>query len=316
MKRFWSCLLAILLMMTQLAACGERKDNGKVRVVCTTFAQYDWTRELTRGCEDIELTLLVGAGKEIHSYDPSAADLIDMTNADLLIYGGGISEQWVGELVRKNGMKNALCLIERPSITLLHGDRHDHTHGGACGDADEHIWLSPRNAVALCREIAARLCALEGADETRIRENLAAYEQELAALDAAYGALASSAETPMLVLADRHPFRYLFEEYGIECHAAFPGCSSESNASFDTVISLAKTVDANGLRGVAMVDGSDGRLAETVLANTASGGKIYILDSLQLVKEPENTTYLGVMQRNLQVLEEMIGGAGVSGQKP
>lgn len=310
MKRFGICLAAVLLMLTCFVSCGERQDDDRIQVVCTTFAQYDWAREITRGAVNVELHLLVEGGRDIHSYEPSTADLIGMMEAELLLYGGGSSEAWVDELIEKNQMQNSLCLMD----CLAHEGRvihtAEHTHGKAdeiCGDADEHFWLSIRNAVILCEAICERLCAIDPDHAVLYRSNLAAYTAELSASDASFAALAAERTDLTVVMADRYPFRYLFEDYGIECHAAFPGCSSESDASFDTVISLASCVESLDLPGVGVIEGSDRRLAEVVLENTKSGGKIFVLDSMQTLKDADAASYLEIMRSNLEVLEEMLG---------
>ncbi len=310
MRKILICLLALFIILPCLVSCNQKTEKDGIHVICTTFAQYDWAREIAKGAEDIEISLLVSGGRDIHSYEPSTADLIGMIQADLLIYGGGSSEAWVAELIRKNELDNSLCLMEdlAGQSKLLHGAPHDHTmHGELCGDTDEHIWLSVKNAAILSRVICERLSALSPENASLLRSNLDTYLAKLTALDGELASLVHGKSHPTVVMADRYPFRYLFKDYGIECIAAFPGCSSESDASFDTVITLAKTVDSLALPGVAVIEGSDVKLATVVLENTSRGGKVFVLDSMQTLSTPESLSYLAIMQKNLEVLKELLG---------
>ena len=92
MRRFTALLLAVLLAVS-LAGCAARReqDSGKLQVVCSLFPYYDFARQI--GGDDVEVTLLVPAGKETHSFEPTPLDVITLSHADVCLYNGGESEQ-------------------------------------------------------------------------------------------------------------------------------------------------------------------------------------------------------------------------------
>ncbi len=185
----------------------------------------------------------------------------------------------------------------------------DHAHEGE-EVFDEHVWLSLRNAQTLCGIIADALGTLdtEGADE--FKANAGAYAEKLQALDARYGEATGAASVKTLLFGDRFPFRYLVDDYGLDYHAAFPGCSAETEASFETIVFLAEKVDELALANVMVTESADQSIAETIIANTqAKNASICVLDAMQSVTEDDvaaGASYLTLMERNLQVLQEVL----------
>lgn len=323
MKKMILCLTALIMIIGGLTGCAAvPADDGRPEVVCTTFAQYDWVRRITEGTDRLHITLLVGSGRDMHSYNPSVADIAAITESDLLIYGGGVSEAWVGKIAENRRSGETLNLMEvlgdgvrREELPEGAEEEHDHDHDHDDGhlhehdenEADEHVWLSLRNASLFCGQIAEALCRLDGANADLYRHNSEAYCEELASLDREFASLVASSAKKTLIFADRYPFRYLAEDYGLSCYAAFPGCSSESDASFETVIVLAEKVDETGAPGVLVIDGSDEKVAHAVLGATKEKtGQIFRVDSMQSVVDPEKKDYLETMRQNLAVFGDFL----------
>jgi zinc transport system substrate-binding protein len=177
---------------------------------------------------------------------------------------------------------------------------------------DEHIWLSLRNAQVLARVICDALADLNPAGADAYRGNLTAYIGKLTALDAEYQAVVQAAPVKTILVGDRFPFRYLVDDYGIGYHAAFPGCSAETEASFDTIIFLAEKMDELGLTAIVVTESADQEIAKTIRNNTqAKNQKILVLDAIQSISATDverGSTYISLMQDNLTVLEEALGG--------
>ena len=313
MKRILICFLIVLLALSTFSSCSDGgEDDGALLVICTSFSWYDWAREIVGESDGVTLRLLADGGKDMHSYSPSAADMMAILSCELLIYGGGVSETWVEELAEEGKLRSPLSLMallgEDVKCVESH-EEHEHSHEEhAHGEVDEHIWLSLKNAARFCEAIRDALCRLDAENARTYTENCALYLEKLSALDGEFAALASGAAQKTVLVADRNPYRYLFGDYGILCHAAFEGCSTESDAGVSTVIELSKTLDALGLGGVLVTETSDGRLARTLVENSAAkNAEVYVLHALQSVPDAENTSYLAVMQENLGVLQEVLG---------
>ncbi len=304
---------ALLLALTACGAAAETEADRSLKIVTTVFPEYDWTRELLgENPAGAELTLLLQNGVDMHSYQATVDDIVTISSCDLFIYVGGESDAWVDDALREAtnaDMKvlNLLDILGDAAVEeeLVEGMEGDADTGEA--ETDEHVWLSLRNAQLFCREIAAALAELDPANADVYSANLEAYAASLAQLDGEYSAAVDAAGGGTLLFADRFPFRYLTDDYDLEYFAAFAGCSAETQASFETVVFLADKADELGLPCVLIIDGSDGKLAKTVAANTQSGGKqILTLNSMQSVTAEDiagGATYLSIMTDNLEVLK-------------
>ena len=313
LKKYLCTLFAALTALTLLLASGcDFSSDGKLHIVCTIFPQYDWVRELTKGAQNVEVTLLEDSGADLHNFQPSAADKVSILNSDLFVYTGGESDDWARTLL-ENAEKDvrSLDLIEALGERALTEEEgieesggHDHEHED---ETDEHIWLSVQNAKVLVSAIQEELCAVDEGNAALYQSNAASYLAELSALDEAFEETVSSAKRSVLVFADRYPFRYLAHDYGLTCYAAFSGCSAESEASFATILALVKHVEENALPYVMVLENSMQGIAKQVIDNTKSKDQgILVLNSLQSVTREDiesGATYLGLMKEDLAVLK-------------
>jgi zinc transport system substrate-binding protein len=285
-----------------------------VRIVCTVFPFYDWVRNVVGDVTGVEVLWLADNGSDLHSFQPSASDMVQVASADLVIYVGGTSDAWIGDAIDNGTKKGGMPLSSVEGVVLRpvsaesgHSHKDGHHH-----EEDEHLWLSLRNAATCVEEITRRLCELDGDYAEIYRANAEKYLTELCSLDASFAQMvAEVGENPRLLFADRFPFVYLTEDYGIEYRAAFSGCTTDVDADFSTVIDLARAVDEWGLRYVMTTDGSDRSLAESVIRATVSkDAGILSMESMQAVRaeDAENgLTYLSAMERNLSVLRQALG---------
>ena len=319
MKKCLAALLAVLTaLFPALGAAGAEEKT--LRVVTTIFPLYDWTREVLGDAPGAELTLLLDSGVDPHSYQPSVADIMKVAGCDVFIYVGGESDGWVRDALKEAVNRDMIAVNLLDALggdarteEIVEGMEPEETSGEApeqAETADEHIWLSLRNARKLTGSIAEALAQANPARAEAFRENAAAFREKLDVLDQAYGKAVASALLKTVLFGDRFPFRYLTEDYGLTYYAAFPGCSAETEASFRTIAFLAQKVDELGLPAVLTIDGSDRRVAETIVqATTAKNQAVLTLDSLQSTTRADieaGKTYLSAMEANLAVLRQAI----------
>lgn len=314
------------------SGCGSgatpiEEGADKVSVVCTTFPQYDWVRNLLGdAAEEFEVSLLVKNSADIHNYQPSAQDMIAMKEADLFLYVGGESDAWVEDIMKADGTLSdksvslVAALGDKSLVEeIVEGMEHDHEHGHghekdhehADEVLDEHVWLSLENAEILCQYISGRLQELAPDEAVVIAENTATYVKELHELGVEYQEVVDESAHNALIFGDRFPFRYLTEDYDLEYYAAFAGCNAEVEAGFDTIIGLAGKVDELKVPCVLVIDGSDKSLAEAILQAAGDKDKeILTLDSMQSVSWEDilrGANYLDIMEANLEVLCKALG---------
>ncbi len=321
MKKAIAVIAALVIMLVIMTGCANdqpiQSKSEKLQVVTTIFPIYDWVREILGGqAENVDLTLLLDNGVDLHSFQPSADDMIIISDCDLLIYTGGESDAWVEEaLANANPNLAAMNLLdlmgedvkEEEVVEGMQQDEHTHDEEEEHEHPDEHIWLSLVNAARLCNEIAETLGTIDPEHGQEYAENAARYIEELKGLDEEYQAVLGSAQRDTLLFADRFPFRYLMDDYNLKYYAAFSGCSAETEASFETVAFLAGKVDELGLPCVLTIDGSDGQVAKTVVSSTKTQDQnVLTLDSMQSVTTAqieEGVSYLSIMKQNLEVLK-------------
>ena len=312
MKRMF-LLLCLCLCIALLTGCGEQKEADSLSVVAAIFPEYDWAREIIGDIQSVRLQLLVDDGVDPHSFQPSVADLVTVSECDLLIYGGGESDKWLEDALKEPSNKDlqAISLLallgeQAHNEEIVEGMQSDEAET----EADEHVWLSLKNAALFCTAIADKLCQLDGAHEEQYRANLAAYLEKLDALDQVYRETVQKAKKDTILVCDRFPFRYLTESYGLHYYAAFPGCSAETGASFETVVFLAEKVAELELNALLVTETSDGKLAKTVAENAGEPSMgVLTLNSMQSVsaEKAAELNYLSVMEQNRLVLEQALG---------
>jgi len=315
-------------------AGGNAQAGKQLKIVATIFPEYDWVREiLGENPGGAELHFLLENGVDLHSFQPSAADILTISDCDLFLYVGGESDRWVEDALKegRNPNRQVINLLEvlgdRVRVEeIVEGMEHDHDHEEHAHEGedhehegeeheheaeyDEHVWLSLRHAEVLCVAITDALCQLDPVNAELYRKNLGAYEDKLHALDEQYQAAVSGGSRQTVLFGDRFPFRYLTDDYGITYYAAFAGCSAETEASFETIAFLSGKMDELSLPCVLTIEGKDHRIAETIVQNTKEKNQsVLVMDSLQAttLKQAESgVTYLSVMESNLETLKKAL----------
>ena len=319
MKKTISLLLITMMVICSLSACASpagTSGDDKISIVTTIFPEYDWVMNLLgSNPANAEVTLLLDNGVDLHSYQPTADDIMKIATCDMFIYVGGESDRWVedalSEAVNKDMVVINLLEVlgdsvkEEEVVEGMQEEDEDET------EYDEHVWLSLKNAV-ICTEAISHALQdkIDPENSITYAENAAEYMRKLFTLDREYEETIANASGDTLLFGDRFPFRYLTDDYDLNYYAAFAGCSAETEASFETVTFLSGKVDELNLGCILTIETSDGKIAETIRDNTSTGDqKILVLDSLQSVTMDDiinGVTYLSIMKENLNVLSEAL----------
>jgi zinc transport system substrate-binding protein len=336
-KKAISVLMISVMVLFCLSACGSQsepsaeaapEESSGLKIVTTIYPEYDWVMNiLGDNPAGAEVILLTDNGVDLHSYQPTAEDIMNITTSDVFVYVGGESDEWAEDTIMSSGENlvavNLLEALgdsakEEEVIEGMEAEEHEHEDGEEAEDHeheedpeyDEHVWLSLRNASALVDSIEAAIAEADPANADTYAANANAYKEKLAALDAEYEKAVSSAPVKTLLFGDRFPFRYMTDDYGIDYYAAFVGCSAETEASFETVTFLANKLDELGLKSVMTIEGSNQKLANTIIKTSSSGDQqILTLDSIQSVTADDianGNDYLAKMTNNLEVLKEAL----------
>jgi len=268
--------LLILCVSLCLFSCKkEQEAAGKLKVVTTIFPLYDFAREI--GGDFVSIKMLASG----HSYEPSPQDMIAIQNADVFLFIGGESDEWVKKI--SDGIK----FIDE------HGE-HEH---------DEHIWTSPKNAIEMAKKIAEAFSEKDSLNRDFYMKRSEEFSANLAALDSTFTDIIQSATHKTIVFGDRFPFEHFAEEYGLEHHAAFPGCSHETEPSAATVAFLIDKIKAEKIPVVFHIENSNENIANAIAE--ATGAKKMLMHSVHNVSDT-NESYLSLMKKNAETLKEAL----------
>ena len=357
-------IATLLTLLTLFVACGSDTDKKvsekatsekKVTVVATIYPQYAWLKEiLGNRADSLGLTLLIKNGMDLHSYKPSAQDIATIAQANMVVYVGGESDEWIEKALEAtpNESRIQVNLMEAlgdrvKEEEIVEGmqaeeehEHHHHEHGEEAEEHehhhhehaeaheehhehaeahephqeevehDEHVWLSLKNAEILVNALAQAVAKLDAPNANEYKANAAAYVAKIKELDESYSAAVAGTTRKTVLFGDRFPFRYLVDDYGVKYYAAFVGCSAESEASFETVAFLANKMDSLALPAIFIIDGSDAKIANAILAASkkSKNAEVLTLNSMQSVRsnQMDSLNYLEMMRENLEVLKKAL----------
>ena len=346
---FYSLVCAIFVAaLFSLVACNDNpkskiaKDH-KISIITTIYPEYAWTKEIlgTR-TDSVNLTLLIKNGIDLHSYKPTAHDVAKIASADMVIYVGGESDEWIKDALTASPKKGRVeinlmeALGDRVKAEEIvegmqaeeehhheHDEEHEHEHHDEHAEAhehhhhdeevenDEHVWLSLKNAEVIVKKISEELSKLDAAHTAIYKQNTDAYVAQIQSLDAEYRTAVESAARKTVLFGDRFPFRYLVDDYGIKYYAAFVGCSAESEASFETIAFLAGKMDSESLPSIFIIENGNKKIAKAVLAASkkSQNAQILTINSMQSITEEQinnGINYLSLMRANLENLKKAL----------
>ena len=319
MKKIIACLLSAIMLTGVMSACSKTDSTvDKLNVVCTIFPEYDWVKQIIGDkAANADITMLLDNGVDLHSFQPTVDDIAKISSCDVFVYVGGESDAWIDDVLKEATNKDMVVI----NLLDVLGDtvKEEEVKEGMQAEAeeesgepeyDEHVWLSLKNAEILCGYIAKQLENVDKANADAYAANADAYISQLKSLDEKYQSAVDSAKTKTLLFGDRFPFRYMADDYGLDYYAAFVGCSAETEASFETIIFLAKKIDELGLSSVLTIEGAQHKIAQTIINNTEKKNQtILTLNSMQSTTSKDisnGTTYLSVMEDNLEVLKSAL----------
>jgi len=304
-------------MLLMLASCenqSSEEKNEKIKIVASAFPHYDLVKQIVGDKADI--VMLLPAGGEVHTFDPSVKDIMNVAHCDVFVYNGGVSDLWVENVISSSENEHMIkfsfmenCMLIKEGI--VEGMQHEHSeqkeHGHEEALYDEHVWTSPVKLSQIAQAFTKELCSADPDNSAFYSQNGQEYIEKLLELDARFKEVRKNAVRSTIVFGDRFPFAYFAEEYDLDYYAAFPGCASNTEASAATLAFITDKVKEQNIPVVFTIEFSDEKIADAVCS--ASGAKKLTLHSCHNVTKEQldkGVTYLSLMEKNLEFLEEAI----------
>lgn len=318
--------MVLLVLAVGVTGCAQNtaaknaESAGKISIVTTIFPVYDFARAIAGG--QAELTMLVKPAAEVHSYDPSPADIIKIQEADVFIYIGGENDAWVSTILESMDTSNkkiirlmdAVKPVEEETVEGMEAEEEEVVAKTTQNKTelaeeeivyDEHIWTSPKNAILMVNEIAVALAEIDPQNAAVYTQNAADYTAQIQAVDDEIAGIVAAAPNKLLVFGDRFPFRYFVDEFGLDYKAAFPGCSTDTEASAGTLAYLMNTIKENNIKYVYYIELSNQNIAKAISEQTGAG--LLQLHSVHNVTKDDfdaGATYVSIMQQNVENLRK------------
>lgn len=329
-KTLAKILVCLLLLGMPFTAMHAEEAPAKLQVVTTIFAPYDFVRQIAGDAVDV--SMLLPPGSESHSFEPTPQDILKIQNSDVFVYVGGENDIWVDRILESMDTdgKTLIRLVELVETVpeeiiegMEHGHEHEddheeedheahedeeeHHHDEEEAELDEHVWTSPLNAITIVQALADTLSGLDTQHAAAYQENVQAYIGQLESLHQTFTEIVENGNRKLLIFGDRFPFRYLADAYGLSYYAAFAGCSTDTEASAQTIAFLIDKTAEEQVPVVFTIELSNGRIADTICEST-DAKKLEMHSAHNVTKNDfeAGITYLDIMLQNAEALKEAL----------
>ena len=304
-------IILVSLLSILLIGCGKKEQEKKYSIVVTNFPCYDFARAIVKDSDEFDIKMLLKPGSEIHDFDPTPQDIIDIENSDLFIYVGGESDTWVDSVIsdldkdktKAIKLMDVVPLFVEETKEGMEVDEYEEDHE----EYDEHIWTSPKNAIKIIEGLSEIISQIDKENSDLYIENAKNYTEELKRIDIEIREIVNNSNNKLLIFGDRFPFRYFVEEYGLNYYAAFNGCSEASEASAKTIAFLVDKIKTNNINYILKIELSSEKIA--IALKNETNKEIRTLNSAHNISQKDfdsGITYVDIMKDNIKVLKEVL----------
>lgn len=291
-------------MTFAFCSCDEvEKSTDKISVVTTIFPYYDFARSVSKGTCDVDM--LLKPGSDVHSFEPTPSDILKIRNADLFIYNGGESDEWVDSILESLGDTDKPVVMKMTDyvkpLTEMDADHH------AEDEEDEHIWTSLDNAKTLVSKISDEVSKLDQKNKSVYNKNSLDYIEKISNVQSEIENTVNSSKSKKIVVGDRFPLLYFATEFSLDWECAFPGCSTETEPSLDRLSKLTDTIEKDNIKTILKLEMSENKVADTLADETNTKVRtFYSAESVSKEDFANNVTYVDLMERNNNALKEAL----------
>ena len=289
----------------------NNNNTEKIKVTASNFASYDFLRAIIGDNDNIELTFLLGPGKDAHSYDPTAQDLITIQNSDLFIYIGGEMEKWADRVLPTldTSSTKVICVaddIKTIDEQEIDGAEPEDEEDEEEGAFDEHIWTSPDNAITMVNTLEKSMEEIDSSNSSKYKQNAENYIAKIKNVDKQIQEIVDNKKRDRLVFGDKMPMQYFINYYKLQVSAAFSGCSTETEPSSKTIAYLVNKAKEEKTPVILYIELNNGKVANTIANEVGNGCKAMQIQTLHNVSKTDfdnGETWVSLMERNLDVLK-------------
>ncbi len=297
-------ILGLFLVLICLSGCSSNNSKDNITIISTSFPGYDFVRAITKD-SNIEVKMLIKPGVEIHHFEPTPKDIINIESSNLFVYVGGDSDEWVSNLLKDMNKDKTIKLMDL--VDLTNEELKEGMEGDNEVEYDEHVWTSPINAIKIINKLKDEIISIDSINKELYEKNANEYIKELYSIDSEIRNIVAMSNRKEIIFGDRFPIKYFTDEYNIDYYAAFKGCSHETEASAKTIAFLINKVKEDDIPVIFKVELSNGKIANTIGKETNT--KVLEYNSAHNITMDDfnsGITYIDIMKKNIEVLKEAL----------
>ena len=294
------CLILVTVFLLSFPSCSDNKktDIENFTIMTTIFPFYSFVKAITADVDNVDVKMLIQPGAEVHTYSPDAEDVYNYINSDIFICIGGESDEWTENLIKQSDKVKCIKLLECIDIIEEKEDsEQNHNH-----KADEHIWVSPKNAEKIVMKICDEVCATDKTNESIYRKNTENYIESLKDIDEMFMMVSGNT----IICEGIFPFGYLARDYSLNYFSGLDGCDGTTDISAQKLDFLVNSIRDNNVKTIFFTEFSDKKIANKLCSITNADKKLLHSCHNVTLEEFENgETYLTLMEKNAKTLLEV-----------
>jgi len=278
----------------------QASSGKRLKVYTSFYAMYDFTQKV--GGDKIDVKNLVPAGTEPHDWEPATTDIVNLENADVLVYNGASMESWVEKVLASLQNKKLVTVEASKSLDLMAGHAEE---GETTTKYDPHVWLNPQNAKKEMENIKDALVQADPANKNTYESNYMKYAAQFDELNQEYKTAAASFTGKDIIVAHQ-AFGYLCKAYGLN-QIAIEGLTADSEPDPARMSDIIKFAKEHNVKTIFFEDLVSPKVSETIAK--AVGAKTATFNPLEGLTDEEQSKgleYVSVMKQNLQTLKEAL----------
>ena len=304
MKKYMIVLFVGFMLI--LNGCAPTQpESEKITVITSLFPQYDFVRQIAK--DKVDVSLLLPAGVEPHSFEPTPQTIVTIGDADIFIYTNAMMEPWI-EKVIDNVISDSLLIVESSlGIEYIEHAHEDEEHEDEeHGELDPHVWLDPLNAKVMAQNILSALIEVDPINSDFYQTNANALFLQLDELKAEYDAVFTDPAHKTIIYGGHFAFGYLADRYGLEILSPYTGFSPNAEPTPQAIVELINRMTELNIKTIYYQELIDPKTARVIAEQT--GAEMVLLHGAHNVTTEElqaGATYVSIMRENAQKLMEI-----------
>lgn len=299
-------ILLVGFMLILNGCAPTQPESEKITVITSLFPQYDFVRQIAK--DKVNVSLLLPAGVEPHSFEPTPQTIVTIGDADIFIYTNAMMEPWIEKVV--DNVVNEDLLIVESSLGIEYiehseEEEHEEEEEEEHGELDPHVWLDPLNAKVMAQNILTALIEVDPENSDFYQTNANALFLQLDELKAEYDAVFANPAHKTIIYGGHFAFGYLANRYGLEILSPYTGFSPNAEPTPQAIVELINRMTELNIKTIYYQELIDPKTARVIAEQT--GAKMVLLHGAHNVTTEElqaGATYVSIMRENAQKLME------------